>query len=345
MIREWAIDLFSDTKTRPTPAMRAAMAAAVVGDEQQDEDPTVTALNDRVAMLLGKEAGLFLPSGTMANVIALLMHCRRGDEVLAEATSHVLHYETGGAAGIAGAMVTPVPGERGIFTRAALAAAIRTPRQNAPHPRLVWIEQTTNMGGGAVWPIDVLTDIRAFALERGLAVHMDGARLLNAAVAAGIPASAYGAVTDTLWLDFSKGLGAPFGAVLAGSRADMEMARRYKHMLGGAMRQAGIMAAACLHALDHHVDRLAEDHAQAKRLGAALERLPGVKLVHPAETNILIADVAGTGRTAAAIVDGLATRDVRVGAFGPHRLRLITHLDTDAAAIDLAIAAFGEVVA
>jgi threonine aldolase len=214
---EWEIDFFSDTKTRPTAAMRAAMAAASVGDEQQDEDPTVEQLNSRVARLLGKEAALFLPSGTMANLVASLVHCQRGDEILAEASSHVLSYETGGPAAIAGAMCRPITGSGGMFTAAQLEAVIRPSRRNSPRPRLVWIEQTTNFGGGRVWPLLQLKQVRSVAQNHRLRVHMDGARLLNAVVASGVAPAEYGAVVDSLWIDFTKGLGAPFGAVLAGS--------------------------------------------------------------------------------------------------------------------------------
>lgn len=344
-MHEWRVDLYSDTKTRPTAAMRAAMAAAAVGDEQQDEDPTVAALTERTAALLGKEAALFLPSGTMANLIAILVHCRRGDEILCEATSHLLHFETGGPAGIAGATVTPIAGARGLFTRDALEAALRAPRRNAPRPRLVWIEQTTNLGGGAVWPIEDLRALRALADARGLAVHIDGARLMNAAVAHGVGAAAYGAVADSLWIDFSKGLGAPFGAVLAGSRGFIEEARRFKHMLGGAMRQAGIMAAACLHALDHHVERLADDHANARLLADALGNLSGLSVRDTVETNILIVDVRAAGVTAQDLADRVARFGVRVGVFGDSTLRLITHLDVQRAAIGTAHEAFSAALA
>lgn len=343
-MREWEVDLYSDTKTRPSQAMRAAMAAAVVGDEQQDEDPTVAALNRRTAKLLGKEAAVFLPSGTMANLISILVHCRRGDEILAEASSHVLHLETGGSAGIAGATVTPLVGSGGMLSAAAFAQAIRSPRRNAPSTRLLWIEQTTNLGGGRVWPIAELEAIRALAEAHGLAVHIDGARLLNAAVAAGLAPSRYGAIADSLWLDFSKGLGAPFGAVLAGSAEFIEQARRFKHMLGGAMRQGGIMAAACLHALDHNVDRLARDHAAAKALASGLETMAGVRVLGPVETNIVIIDTAGTGHSAAAINAAMAGNGIRMGIFGDTRLRAVTHLDLPDDAIERTLQAFASAV-
>jgi threonine aldolase len=343
-MHKWEVDLFSDTKTRPSEAMRAVMAAAEVGDEQQDEDPTVATLNERVAALLGKECAIFLPSGTMANVVATMVHCRRGDEILAEASSHVVHLETGGAAGISGATVTSVAGAHGIFSRDQLERNIRAPRRNAPRPRLVWIEQTTNLGGGRVWPLPALRAIRELADARGLAVHVDGARLMNAAVARGIEPGEYGAVADSIWIDFSKGLGAPFGAVLAGAVDFIVEARRYKHMLGGAMRQAGIMAAACSFALENNVERLAEDHAKAQILGAALRELPGLRVIGEVETNIVLLDVADTGLSASAVFERLRAVGVRVGVFGETSLRLVTHLDVSSAGIAKAIAAFKSLV-
>ena len=330
---DWRVDFYSDTKTRPSEAMRAAMAAAVVGDEQQDEDPTVAGLNTRVAKLLGKEDAVFLPSGTMANLIAIMVHCGRGDEILAEASSHLFHFETGGPAGVAGATATPIYGHRGMFTVAALEAAIRPNRRNAPRPRLVWIEQTTNLGGGAVWPLADLRAMRSSASAHGLALHIDGARLMNAAVAHRIDPREYGAVADSLWLDFSKALGAPFGAVLAGSNGFIEAARRTKHMLGGAMRQAGIMAAACTYALDHNVERLADDHAHARLLAEGLRQVPGFCIKDEVETNIIILDLIGTGLGADEIARRASSHGVRVGVFGPTTLRLITHLDVDEAQV------------
>jgi threonine aldolase len=341
-MRRWAVDLYSDTKTRPSPAMLAEMTSAETGDEQQDEDPTVAALTERVADLLGKEAALFLPSGTMANLISVLVHCRRGDEILAEASSHVLHFETGGPAGIAGATITAIPGTGGVFETAAVQAALRTPRRNAPRPRLIWVEQTTNLGGGRVWPIERLRELRAFADENGLAVHFDGARLMNASVAAALAPADYGACADSLWIDFTKGLGAPFGAVLASDSGFVEDARRFKHMLGGAMRQGGVMAAACLFALDHHVERLAEDHGRARQLRQAITEMPGLAAEDP-ETNIVMVDTAGSGRSAADFAAALAAHDIRVGVFGSNRLRAITHLDIDDAGLARAIDAFAAV--
>ncbi len=320
--------------------MRAAMADARVGDEQQDEDPTVQRLNQRVAQMLAKQRAIFLPSGTMANLISILVHCKRGEEILAEASSHVIHLEAGGPSGIAGAVVTPVIGDRGMLSVAQLDEALRAPRRNAPRTRMVWIEQTTNLGGGAVWPLQLLRDIAAWAAAKGFIVHIDGARLLNAAVAHGVDVSSYGEVAESVWIDFSKGLGAPFGAVLAGSDAFVTEAIRYKHMLGGAMRQAGIMAAACLFALDHNVSRLAKDHDLARRLAAGLGSLEGLEVNGEVETNIVLLDVGASGRTASQIAARLADDGIRVGVFGATQLRLVTHRDVRDDAVDAVVGSF-----
>lgn len=338
------IELRSDTKTRPSPGMRAAMAAAQVGDEQAGEDPSVRALCERAADLLGKEAALFLPSGTMCNAIAVAVMCRPGDEIVADVRSHLYNAEAGGAAALAGAQIRTVAGDRGRFTSADVRGALRGPKRNAPRSRLVAVEQTVNRGGGAVWPLDGLLDVAACAHANGLFVHMDGARLLNAVVASGIAAKEFARPCDGVWLDLSKGLGCPVGAVLAGSRDFVEEAWHWKHRLGGAMRQAGILAAAGLFALDRNVERLAEDHANAKRLAQALQAIAGIE-VDPAEpeTNIVFFDVAGTGLDAAAFSTRLRARGVAIGAESATRLRAVTHLDVNAAAIDIAASAIGQI--
>jgi threonine aldolase len=338
------IDLYSDTKTRPTAAMRRAMVEAEVGDEQHGEDPTVLALTDRAAALLGKPAAVFLPSGTMANEIAVLLHCRPGDELIAHEHSHLLNFEAGGAAGLAGAMVRPLAGERGMFTPQALRSAIRPRARHLPRSRLVAVEQTTNLGGGAVWDLVQLDAVTHLAHDAGLATHLDGARLMNAVVAGGVPASRQAAGFDTVFLDFTKGLGAPFGAALAGSEPLVEEAWRWKQRLGGSMRQAGMMAAGCLHALDHHVERLAEDHANARRLAQALAAIPGLR-VEPVETNMVFCDVSGLGRTAAAFNERLRPYGIRMSTQGPSRLRAVTHLDVSAADIDTVAAAAAAIAA
>jgi threonine aldolase len=332
------IDLASDTKTRPSGAMRSAMAAAEVGDERAHEDPTVNRLLARCAELLGKEAAVFLPSGTMANEIALAVHCRPGEEVICDATSHIIGYEGGGPAAIAGVMIQPLAGRRGLFDASQLRAAIRPDRPYAARQRLVVVEQTSNLGGGAIWPLPMLDDVAAVAQASHLATHMDGARLLNACVASGIAAADYARGFDSVWIDFSKGLGAPGGAVLAGTRAFCEEAFRHKLRWGGAMRQSGIIAAACLFALDRNVARLAIDHANARRLAEGLAGLAGIAIdPTEVETNLVYFDVAGTGQPAADFVRDLQARGLRMTEMGTTRVRAVTHLDVDAPAIERAL--------
>ena len=332
------VNLFSDTQTRPTDAMRRAMAAAEVGDEQRFEDPTVIALCDRVAELLGCEAAVFLPSGTMCNVIALRLHIRPGgDAVLLHPDSHPVRFEGGGPAALAGAMVLPVPGERGMFAADALEAALSAPGDRyAPRSRLVCVEQTTNVAGGRIWPREQVSTVVQLARARGLRLHLDGARLMNAVVASGIPAADWASGFDSVWIDFSKGLGAPVGACLAGSADFIEEAWRQKQMLGGAMRQAGIVAAGALHALQFHVERLAEDHENARRLADGLAGIPGITL-DPAtvETNIVVFEV----QDAPAFCARLAGNGVVMGAFGPRTVRAVTHLDVSPDDVDRALSA------
>jgi threonine aldolase len=333
------VNLYSDTQTRPTPGMRAAIAAAEVGDEQRGQDPTTRALEERVAELLGQEAAVFLPSGTMCNEIALLLHIRPGgDELIADRTAHPINSEAGGPAALAGAMVRTLVGENGIFTAAQLEGALR-PAGNRymPRSRLAWVEQTTNMGGGRVWPLQTIDEVLATATRHGLRTHLDGARLLNAVVASGVRASEYAGGFDTAWIDFTKGLGAPVGAVLAGSAELIGEAWRRKQMLGGALRQSGIVAAACLYALDHHVDRLADDHEHARLLAEGLAALPGVGLdPTTVQTNIVIFEVPD----ATALVREVAD-DVELQAVDARRVRAVTHLDIGRADIDRALAVLG----
>jgi threonine aldolase len=334
------VDLYSDTKTRPSPAMLRAMAVAPCGDEQQGEDPTVAELNAEVASLLGKPSAIFLPSGTMANLIAVLVHCSRGDELIAERSSHVFHFETGGPAAIAGVTSYAVDGVNGIFSRDDAAVAIRPRRWNSPHSRLLWIEQTTNLGGGAVWPLTTLNELRTLADERGLLIHIDGARLLNAATAHNVDPAAYGAIGDSLWIDFTKGLGAPFGAVLAGSQEFTSKARRFKHMLGGAMRQAGPMAGACLFALRNNVGRLRDDHLNARGLYEGLKDLSWLRFQNEPETNILVAEIDVATVTAEQLSESLAHAGIRISIFGERTIRMVTHLDVGSEEIASTIAAF-----
>lgn len=340
------IDLYSDTKSKPTEAMRRAIATAEVGDEQKDEDPTVNALCARIVEMTGKEAAVFLPSGTMANQIALAIHCRPGDEVICDRTAHIVNFEAGGPAAHAGAMIRTIDGERGVFGPEAVRAAIRTPNRYAPRSAMLSLEQTSNLGGGRVWPLATLRAVCAEARAAGLACHLDGARLMNAVVASGVPVRDWAEPVDSLWIDFTKGLGAPVGAALAGSRDFIAQAWRLKQRMGGAMRQAGIVAAAGLYALDHHVERLADDHANARALAEGLSALPGIALpLGMPETNILFFDVAGTGRSAAEIVAACKARGVETGAFAPTVIRAVTHIGVSAADIATAVAVMREVLA
>jgi threonine aldolase len=333
------VDLFSDTVTRPTPAMRRAMFDAEVGDEQQLEDPTVNRLQETVAELLGKEAALFLPSGTMCNQVAFAVHCRAGDEILLHETAHPLLYEAGGAAALIGAVFRPLPGPRGMFTAAQVREAVRPRVHYMPRSRVVSLEQTANIVGGVCWPLEQVEAVCSAAREVGLLRHMDGARLMNAVVATGVPARAFAGQVDSIWLDLTKGLGAPVGAVLAGSPAFIEEAWVFKQRFGGAMRQAGIIAAAGLYALQHHVDRLAEDHERARRLAAGLAEIPGIAVdAERVETNIVIFDVRGTGLSGETFAERtLASHGVRFSVIGPTTVRAVTHLDVPADGIEVAL--------
>lgn len=334
------INLYSDTQTRPSDGMRAAIASAVVGDEQRKLDPTTNALQERVAELLGFPAGLFLPSGTMCNEIALRLHARPGgDELLLDRTAHPVNSEAGGPAQLAGLMVRVLDGSGGIFTGAQLEAAVR-PAGNRymPRSRIVSVEQTSNLGGGRVWPLSVVRDVLEVASRFGLRTHLDGARLMNAVIASGVSADSFAGGFDTAWLDFTKGLGAPVGAVLCGSEELIDEAWRWKQMLGGAFRQSGIVAAACLYALDHHVERLAEDHGHARILADGLASLSGVRIDPAAvETNIVIFEVDdGPG-----LVRRLADR-VELQAFDAHRVRAVTHMDVGREDVERALVALAD---
>jgi threonine aldolase len=335
------VDLFSDTVTRPTAAMRQFMCEAEVGDEQQREDPTVNLLQDMVAELLGKEAALFLPSGTMCNQVAFSVHCRAGDEILLQELAHPLLFEVGGPAALVGAVLRPLAGPRGLFSADQVREAIRPPAYYMPRTRALSVEQTSNVAGGVCWSLEQITAVCQTARAAGLVTHMDGARLLNAVVATGTSACAFAASFDSAWIDLSKGLGAPVGAVLAGSASFIEEAWRYKQRYGGAMRQAGIIAAAGVYALRHHVDRLAEDHERARRLAHGLAVLRGISL-DPAqvETNIVVFDVRGTGLSAEEFSSRtLATHGVRFSVLGPSRVRAVTHLDIPAHGVERAVEA------
>jgi threonine aldolase len=336
------INLYSDTQTRPSAEMRQAMANAEVGDEQRGTDPTVIALCEEVAALLGKEAAVFLPSGSMCNQIAVRLHIRPlGDEMYLHRLAHPLSAEAGGAAAISGALTMPLEGEGGMFSGATLRAHMRDPLdRHEPRSRLVTVEQTTNLGGGRVWPLAKLEEVLDVANEFDLRTHLDGARLMNAVVASGVSAAEYAAGFETAWIDFSKGLGAPVGACLAGPDAMIAEAWRYKQMFGGSMRQAGIVAAGARYGLQHNVERLAEDHANAKFLAEGLAEIDGVE-IDPAtvETNIVIFDVLD----GAALHDKLRAAGVETSLL-EGRVRMVTHLDVDRAGIETALAAVRDAV-
>jgi threonine aldolase len=319
------INLYSDTQTRPTDAMKQAMLRAEVGDEQRGDDPTVNALCDRMAELLGKQAAVFLPSGTMCNVIAILVHCRAGEEVIAHQTSHILNSEGGAHAALTGVQILPLAGARGMFTADDVRACIRTPSRYAPCQRLLEVEQSANLGGGTVWPIKQLNEVAALAHSQGWITHMDGARLMNAVIATGITAKEMAAAYDSVWVDFTKGLGAPLGAVLAGNTGFVDEAWRWKQRLGGSMRQAGICAAACLYALDHHIDRLADDHANAKALARGLQQIRGMVVEQP-ETNMVFFDPTEAGLDGLELMRRLRLKGVQLSFLGG-RIRACTHLD------------------
>ncbi|WP_315762098.1 MULTISPECIES: threonine aldolase family protein [unclassified Bradyrhizobium] len=336
------INLLSDTQTRPTAAMREAMARAEVGDEQIGDDPTVNLLCERVASLLGKEAAVFMPSGTMCNVAATLVHCRPGDEILAHETAHIISREGGAHAALGGFQIMPLKGDNGQFTPNTLRAALHPRSRYQPPQTVVSVEQTANIGGGTIWTKAALDEIAAIAKANGMATHMDGARLLNATVATGIAPAEMAAGWDSAWIDFSKGLGAPIGGVLAGSAAFIDEVWRWKQRLGGAMRQAGVCAAACLYALDHHVERLADDHANARALARGLSQIEGVTVQEP-ETNLVFFTPDGAGVSGAKMVGELRKRGVLL-AMMDGRIRACTHLDVTSAMIEETIGHVREIV-
>ena len=328
------IDLRSDTVTRPTPAMRAAMAAAEVGDDVFADDPTVNALQERIAALLGKEAALFLPTGTQSNLCGLMAHCGRGDEYLVGQMAHTYRWEGGGAAVLGSIQPQPLTqGADGTIALAEIEAAIKPDDAHFARTRLLALEHTW---GGQVLPQSSVLEATALAHSRGLATHLDGARLFNAAVASGgdprAAARSLAEPFDTVSVCFSKGLGAPVGSALCGPRELITRAHRVRKMLGGGLRQAGVLAAAVLHALDHHVDRLADDHANARRLAEGLQGLPGVRCDMP-HTNIVFVDVAP--ERAHGVVE--RARDQGVLCTGLYKLRLVTHLDVSRPDVDRAI--------
>lgn len=340
------IDLRSDTVTRPTPAMRDAMARAEVGDDVFGDDPTVNRLEQRVAEMLGMEAALYVPSGTMSNQLAVNVHTQPGDELLCDLNCHIYNYEAGGPAVLSGVTCRTLDGDFGILDLSQLEDKIRNP--DDPHlvrTRLVCLENTHNRGGGRIYPIEKIEAISQWARKNGLIMHLDGARLWNAIVATGIAAKEWAKHFDTVSVCFSKGLGAPVGSALAGPKAVIAEARRKRKLLGGGMRQAGIIAAACIHAIDHHIDRLADDHRNAQILAQAIADTRGLTL-EPAEvdTNLVWFRIDPKFGNAKEITTRLKEQGVLVHAAGPQKIRACTHLDVTQAMAERAAAVLKQVI-
>ncbi len=339
------IDLRSDTVTRPTPAMRAAMAAAEVGDDVFGEDPTVRRLEERIAAMCGKPAAMFVPSGTMGNQIGVRLHCQPGEEFLCDAGCHIYNYEQGAYAQLFGIAARPIATDDGVLTLQHVQDQVRRDNVHYPLTRLLCLENTHNRGAGRVLPYDGVVELCQWATGEGLARHLDGARLFNAVVASGISASRWCEHFDTISVCFSKGLGAPIGSAIVGPAEAILRARRHRKALGGGMRQAGIIAAGALYALENHVERLAEDHAKAQLIAAAVRDADGLAIDPPhVDTNIVIFRVDERIGSAAQLVDRLRERGVRMGAFAKHKVRAVTHLDVTAAEVQQAAEILREVV-
>lgn len=331
------IDLRSDTVTRPTPGMRAAMAAAEVGDDVFHEDPCVNRLEDRVAAILGKEAALFVPSGTMSNQACVRAHTQPGDELLCDTNCHIYNFEAGGPAVLSGVTCRTIDGDFGVLDVGQFEDKVRPINEHLVRTRLVCLENTHNRGGGRIYPLEKIRAIRSWAQRHGLAMHLDGARLWNAVVATGTPAHEWASLFDSVSVCFSKGLGAPVGSALAGSREFVARARFVRKLLGGGMRQAGVLAAAALYALDHHVERLAEDHKNAQVLARAIATTPGLRLVPPTvETNLVWLHLDPGLGTAKEMAAALRERGVLIHAAGPQVVRVCTHLDVTSAQVERA---------
>lgn len=331
------VDLRSDTVTKPSKDMRRAMAEAEVGDDVFGDDPTVNRLQDRMTELLGKEAAIYMPSGSMANQTAIRAQTQPGDEIIAHAESHIYHYEAGAPAALSGCSLQLLPGTGGLFDAAALRGAVRAPDSHFPQSALVVVENTHNRGGGTVWPIERVAEIRQAANEFGLKMHLDGARLMNACVATGRKPAEYASHFDTVSTCFSKGLGAPVGSVVAGTKETIRRVHRFRKMFGGAMRQAGVIAAAALYAIEHNLDRLAEDHTNAARLAEAVGNMPGISIDQATvDTNIVYFRVLPTAGTAKSICGAIREKGVWMLPVGPQRVRAVTHLDVSNKGIERA---------
>jgi threonine aldolase len=340
-MRDAPIDLRSDTVTRPTAGMRAAMQAAEVGDDVFHDDPTVNRLEERVATLLGKEAAVYVPSGTMSNQAAIKTHTQPGDEILCDVGCHIYNFEAGGPAVLSGVMCRTLDGDHGILDVSQFEGKVRPINDHAVRTRLVCLENTHNRGGGRIFPLEKIQAIRAWAKQHNLAMHLDGARLWNAIVATGIPARTWAAEFDTVSVCFSKGLGAPVGSALSGPREFITRARRVRKLFGGGMRQAGVIAAAALYALEHHIERLAEDHRNARLIAEAIADTPGLRLETPeVETNLIWFTVERSLGSAREVAKALSERGVLVHVGGPQTLRACTHLDVSAAQAERAAETF-----
>jgi len=333
------IDLRSDTVTRPTDPMRQAMFQAPVGDDVMGDDPTINQLEARTAAILGKPAALYVPTGIMSNQIAVRVHTQPGDEILLHARAHMYFYESGAPAALSGVTCGLLPGDRGIFTTDEVQAALRPANIHYPPTRLICIENTHNRGGGAIWPLEKIAEIENLARNHKLKMHLDGARLWNASAATGIPEKDYAQYFDTVSVCFSKGLGAPVGSALAGSAEFIARARRIRKQFGGGMRQAGIIAAGALYALEHHRQRLTQDHTHAQKLAQAIAQLPHLEIdPKTVESNIVIFKV--TNQTAQQLADKLKQNDVLLSPRDAQNIRAVTHLDVTAEQIDQAISVF-----
>jgi len=339
------IDLRSDTVTKPTAAMRKAMSEAEVGDDVFGEDPTVNVLQEKVAKLLGKEKALFVPSGTMANQLSIRSHTQPGDEVIIEATSHAYNFEGGAGAALSGIQFYCLRGVRGILDVSQIEEAIRPEDHHFAATRLLCLENTHNRGGGSIYPIEKMAEIYRLARSKGLLIHLDGARLWNASIATGIKPHEYAQWADSVSVCLSKGLGAPIGSVVAGPKTFIDRVHRFRKMFGGGMRQVGIVAAAGIYALDHHLERLKEDHQNAKHLALRLKEFKGI-FIDPehVETNIIIFNIAGTGMTAHELTEAMKEKGVLIHPIGKTQIRLVTHLDVSSEDIEFALRAFKKVL-
>ena len=337
-------EFYSDTQTRPTRAMRESALNVTLGDERHNEDPSTNELCARVADMLGMEAAVFLPSGTMCNEIAIAVHTRPGDEVICTRESHIIFAESGGPAALSGVMMCPIDTDRGMLSPEQVIEHVRPVSAHAPRSRLLLAEQTANLAGGAVWPLEQLNATVEAAKSAGLSTHLDGARLLNAQVATGVAVAEYARGFDSAWIAFTKGLGCPVGAVLAGSHDFISKAWLLKRRWGGAMRQTGVLTAMCLYALDNHIDRLADDHTLAQFIGVRLNELEIISNILPIDTNIVIADLAPDGPDAREVAQQLKRKNVTITVVGPRRIRIVTHMDVGEADADALVAAMATVI-